>query len=204
MATKEPGKPAVLVGGSGALALVLVLAGYLSTQNEGTRTDAYPDPLHGWAVPTICMGETGPHVVRGMHSTIEECRARMKPRHQKLMDATLNCMSGEVTVPQVLAVMDLADNVGISPVCKSTMLGLQREGLSPEVWCKQFTTAYASYVPYGLPIKPQNYVIEPIGWVRGASRNCRDPRNKCPGIVVRRKNAERLCLGDLSVIKVPT
>jgi hypothetical protein len=36
--------------------------------------------------------------------------------------------------------------------------------------------------------------------VRGNGRNCRDRRNNCYGLVTRRENAEKLCLGDYSVI----
>lgn len=41
----------------------------LLKESEGLRLDAYPDPLHGWAIPTIGYGttkyETGQRVSRG-------------------------------------------------------------------------------------------------------------------------------------------
>lgn len=33
--------------------------------DEGLRLEAYPDPIHGWKVPTIGYGHTGPDVHQG-------------------------------------------------------------------------------------------------------------------------------------------
>ena len=44
--------------------------------HEGYRTQAYPDALHGWKVPTICYGSTK-NVKRGDKATPEECNARL-------------------------------------------------------------------------------------------------------------------------------
>jgi lysozyme len=40
--------------------------------DEGLRLEAYPDPIHGWAVATIGYGHTGPEVHEGLTWTQDE------------------------------------------------------------------------------------------------------------------------------------
>ncbi len=43
------------------------------TEHEGIVYEAYPDPAHGWGVPTICVGSTR-GVQRGMRAYPEDCQ----------------------------------------------------------------------------------------------------------------------------------
>lgn len=64
---------------------------------EGFENDAYPDPAHGWAVPTIGVGHTGPEVHQGLHWTdeqvMEALRKDVEPREaaiNRLVKVPLN------------------------------------------------------------------------------------------------------------------
>lgn len=56
----------------GASAAVIIAVGF-AAPFEGTAYEAYPDPAHGWKVPTICRGHTL-GVKRGDTATEEQCR----------------------------------------------------------------------------------------------------------------------------------
>lgn len=58
---------------AGALAAALA---FLPAQ-EGRLTKAHPDPVHGWAIPTICSGHTK-GVKRGDTATPAQCDAYLK------------------------------------------------------------------------------------------------------------------------------
>src|SRR6218665_3225014 len=59
-------------------ATVVSLAGLAMIKgHEGTVNRAYPDPAHGWAVPTICTGHTRT-AQRGMWLSDEQCLALLQ------------------------------------------------------------------------------------------------------------------------------
>lgn len=161
-----------LIGG--AVAAMLAALGVLTIEEEGFKTDAYPDPVHGWNVPTACAGDTGPHIQRGMVFTREACLNMMSARHQKLWRTVEKCLRQDVYPHQAIAILSLADNAGAGAVCGSTMLSQLNAGLPPEVWCKQFSR-----------------------WVYAKGKDCRIASNNCRGIVLRRERAQMMCEGRL-------
>lgn len=99
----------VSVGGLG------LIAGH-----EGLRTEAYPDPAHGWAVPTICYGSTE-GVQRGQRATFEECNARLVQDATYAGRAVARCTHVAITQAQYDALVSFAFNVGGSAYCTSAL-----------------------------------------------------------------------------------
>lgn len=99
----------------GAL-LGLVLGGTagLAIENEGLVLRSYADPAWGWAVPTACMGDTGPHIKRGMTFTESQCLDMLDARLQRTWGAlTTRCIhaGAELSIHEALAVLSWTDNV---------------------------------------------------------------------------------------------
>lgn len=94
--------------------------------HEGLRLEAYPDPAHGWAVPTVGYGHTTaagpPKVERGMRITeagaTEILRADLRKFERYVQDA--------VKVPlnqnQFDALVSFTFNLGPGNLRKSTLL----------------------------------------------------------------------------------
>lgn len=99
----------VSVGGLG------LIAGH-----EGLRTEAYPDPAYGWAVPTICYGSTE-GVQRGQRATFEECNARLAQDATYAGRAVARCTHVAITQAQYDALVSFAFNVGGSAYCTSAL-----------------------------------------------------------------------------------
>jgi GH24 family phage-related lysozyme (muramidase) len=195
-----------IIGGWAALAAVLGIGTAFTVQEEGVVLTAYADPIWGWKVPSLCAGDTE-GVKRGDTATLEQCLARIDKRHLITWSKLEKCVSRPVEPLTALSWISLADNVGVSPVCRSTMVRLHNAGHPRERYCLQFTQAVTSYIPFGIPVRldgngklvnTEDLVSEPIGWVRGGFRNCRDKRNKnCTGLPGRREREQAMCLGDV-------
>ncbi|MHA6903336.1 lysozyme (plasmid) [Ralstonia syzygii subsp. celebesensis] len=88
---------------------------------EGTRHTAYPDPVYGWEVPTICRGHTK-GVTRGMRATQAQCDAWL----QADLDEAAHYVLTYTTVPlnknELAAYTDFVFNVGAGSFRKSTLL----------------------------------------------------------------------------------
>lgn len=159
-----------IIGGS--LAAVAALFGSMAVVNEGVVLHSYADPVWGWKVPTACAGETGPHIQKGMTFTMDECMAMLGKRAPKIWSVLENCVQGDIRVNEAAALVSLADSVGTSPVCASTMVRLHNEGQPASVWCAQFDR-----------------------WHYAGGLDCRTAW-QCSGIIDRRKRERAVCEGN--------
>ncbi|CAH0444340.1 Lysozyme RrrD [Ralstonia syzygii subsp. syzygii] len=103
------------------VAAALAVIGPIAAYFEGTRYEAYPDPIHGRAVPTICRGHTK-GVYRGMKATRAQCAAWF---HEDMSEAAYYVLR-YTTVPlnknELAAYSDFVFNVGAGNFNKSTLL----------------------------------------------------------------------------------
>jgi lysozyme len=107
-----------------ALAFAAALSGGLlvfTGQQEGLRTQAYPDPAHGWNVPTICYGHTA-GVAKGDRATRDACRVFLAEDYRPVGAALERLVQVPVTEHQALALADLVFNIGEGAFAKSTLL----------------------------------------------------------------------------------
>lgn len=117
-----------------ASAVVLAIAAPFVMQWEGLKTTTYIDVV---GVPTVCYGDTGPHVTMGAVFTAEEC-AKLLDRRLTLYAQRLDkCVTVPVTPYQGAAILELAYNVGVGAVCNSTMVRQINAGAPPTQWCGQ-------------------------------------------------------------------
>lgn len=156
----------------GTLAAMLSAAAGFAVINEGIVLKTYPDPALGWKVPTACAGDTGPHIQPGMVFSMQECMNMLETRHAKTWERVSKCITHEVTPPQAVSILSLADNVGVGPVCGSTLIAQLNAGLPPAVWCQQY-----------------------LRWNFVGGRDCRLKPSKCPGIPPRRARERNMCMG---------
>jgi len=101
---------------------------------EGLRTETYRDVV---GIPTVCYGETGPHVRMGMQFTRAECRAMLDRRALQYALLLDRCIDTPLTPYQGAAVLELGYNVGTTAVCRSTLARMIREGQPASAWCPQ-------------------------------------------------------------------
>lgn len=91
--------------------------------------EAYPDPAHGWAVPTIGWGSTGPHIRKGSVWTVPECETELLRYITALEQKVTTLLQGSPTTQtQFDALVDFAYNLGLANLSSSTLLGLHRQG----------------------------------------------------------------------------
>lgn len=88
--------------------------------HEGLRLEAYPDPGHGWRVPTICYGATA-GVQRGQRATFEECNRMLYRDASYAGQAIARCTHVAITQGQYDALVAFAYNVGGAAYCRSTL-----------------------------------------------------------------------------------
>lgn len=83
---------------------------------------AYPDPAHGWSVPTICQGRTR-GVVPGMTATASQCRLWLE---SDLRSGVIRGLARNVTIPitfnQAVELGLFMDNVGETQFRSSALL----------------------------------------------------------------------------------
>jgi lysozyme len=89
---------------------------------EPVHVRAYPDPGHGWRVPTICYGHTR-GVKKGMTATLEQCEKWLIEDYEVLVLPILErCVKVLVSVNEAVALADFAFNVGGTQFCGSTLV----------------------------------------------------------------------------------
>lgn len=156
----------------GGAAALLLAGGFIAT-HEGFKAETYADPVHGWRVPTVCYGQTGPHVQRGQVFTKAECLAMLDDEMRKKAAELDRCIKADIPDHAQAAALSLAYNVGTGAICRSTFVRMMNQGAPPDVYCPQ------------------------IGrWVFANRQDCREAGSNCRGIVTRRQEEIKLCLGS--------
>lgn len=96
-------------------------AGPVVTTSNGVQVaQAYADPAHGWAVPTICNGRTR-GVFKGQQATLEQCQQWLAEDASYAGQAIKRCTPVELTQGQYDALTSFAYNVGQGAYCRSTL-----------------------------------------------------------------------------------
>ena len=91
----------------------------LLTTSEGYVPRTY---LDSGGIPTVCTGHTGPDVIRGRTYTQAECAAFLEKDIRIAAKGLQACVTQPLTVNQRGALISLTFNVGVSRVCKSTLV----------------------------------------------------------------------------------
>ena len=99
---------------------------------EGLRLAAYPDPAHGWAVPTIGYGHTSaagaPQVKRGMRITEAEAEAVLRADLGQYERAVTEAVTVSLTGNQFSALASFTFNLGAGNLRSSTLLAKLNRG----------------------------------------------------------------------------
>lgn len=142
-------------------------------QHEG-YTDAAVQPLPGdkW---TQGFGSTtkadGSAVQRGDKTTPSAALGQALRDLRKFEGALKGCVTAPLTQGEYDSLVSLAYNVGAGPVCQSTMVKLHNAGQHAQA-CAQFDR-----------------------WTMYQGKDCREPSNRCGGLVERRVKERAMCEG---------
>lgn len=94
---------------------------FLTTGEQRVLT-AYPDPVLGWKVPTICDGHTGPDVRRGMRATGAMCDSWRASDAAVSVAAIRRCSPhAKLYQHEFDALVSLTHNIGPGAYCSSTI-----------------------------------------------------------------------------------
>ncbi|OZI20045.1 hypothetical protein CAL26_21055 [Bordetella genomosp. 9] len=105
----------------GLLAASAAGLGFITSYEQRVYT-AYPDPVLGWRVPTICDGHTGPDVRRGMRATDAMCESWRAADAAASAAAIQRCSPHAVlTQYEFDALVSLTHNIGTGAYCRSTI-----------------------------------------------------------------------------------
>jgi len=98
----------------------------LIVEFEGLRTSAYPDPAHGWSVPTIGIGHTSaagkPEVYMGMKITEAEAYEILERDLAEFADHVRRVVKVPLTDNQFGALTSFTFNLGMGNLNRSTLL----------------------------------------------------------------------------------
>jgi lysozyme len=130
----------------------------MTPEMEGTVYEAYPDTGGVW---TICTGHTL-GVRRGDEASPAQCAAYLRADLGEAVDFVMREVPS-ASLFQKIALADFAYNLGLHALAKSTLLQYAKAGLH-DLAAKQFGR-----------------------WMFVAGRDCRQPKNNCGGIPVRRE-----------------
>lgn len=94
--------------------------------HEGLRLEAYPDPAHGWSVPTIGYGHTSaagaPAVTKGMRITEAGATEILRTDLRKFERYVLDAVTVPLNQNQFDALVSFTFNLGPGNLRKSTLL----------------------------------------------------------------------------------
>lgn len=107
-----------------AAAIAVSLGGLaFITQHEGKVNQTYPDPAHGWRVPTVCIGHTAT-AVRGRWYSDQECLALLQRDAAVASAAVLRHARVPLSQGELDAYTSFVFNVGEGAFSRSTLLRL--------------------------------------------------------------------------------
>jgi lysozyme len=89
--------------------------------HEGKVNSAYPDPAHGWAVPTICIGHTAT-AKRGQWLSDDECLDLLKQDAAEAAGHVLRLSKVPLSQGELDAYTSFVFNVGAGAFARSTLL----------------------------------------------------------------------------------
>lgn len=156
------------------LGSALVLSGtFLIAPQEGKVNATYIDPV---GILTSCYGHTGSELKLGQKFTDEECAKQFATDLIKHNDE----MMKYVKVPfqseyQHAAILSFCFNVGVSACGNSTLMKKLNAGNHVGA-CKELTK-----------------------WVYANKKDCRVKENNCSGIVTRRTEEYKWCMGEVKL-----
>lgn len=139
---------------------------------EGFRGEAYPDPVYGWAIPTIGHGTTS-GVQRGDTITQEEAGERLRQDIARFEGEIRQCVTAPLTQEEYDAYVSLAYNIGTTKFCRSTLVR-KLNALDYEGACKAI-----------------------LDWKYAGGEDCSAPGNRtCRGLWTRRQAEYQRCIGN--------
>lgn len=134
--------------------------------HEGYVGEAYPDPAHGWTVPTIGFGETA-GVKQGDKTTPTRALVKLLQSAEKHADGVKRCLGEDAELYQheLDAYTSLAYNIGVGGFCRSS--------IPAKVRARQYEEACKTILLYN-----------------------RAGGQVLPGLVKRRQEEFRQCVGE--------
>lgn len=175
MATQNNSSSSPVRRSAAAIAAVVAMAAPFSDRFEGVKLKAYADVVHGWAVPTVCGGHTGPDVLRDTEYTREQCAQIRDADLTSHLAGLDRCMRLDIPTHELAAFLLLTMNVGPSRVCNSSI----------PIKLKQYRDAEACATI--------------SDFYMAGGRDCRAPENQriCGGIPKSRAVMRSICEGKI-------
>lgn len=104
-----------------ALPIIKRFEGLAKVRPDG-RIEAYADPAHGWRVPTIGWGCTGPDIKRGTIWTLAQCEERLAEEAEERYPALI-ALSATLASDGArgAAMLDFIFNLGVGAYRGSTL-----------------------------------------------------------------------------------
>lgn len=194
------------VGTFSAVALLLLLAQFISPSEGGRILDVYLDSA---AIPTACMGIIGPEVTRRYqamkasgnkadgHFTDAECD-KLETTYLTRMKADLeHCLTpalvNDLSLGEFLSYGDGAYNFGTGAMCKSPMAKLAAQGKRREACDSIASYRVHTGTPGNRKPRGKGTLTRSGRWLQ----DCRDPANRCTGLPKRRDRQRNACLAGL-------
>lgn len=156
---------------AGLTAVVLAISTPLAVRFEGKRLTPYRD-IGG--MPTACIGHTGPDVVMGRPKTDAECSKLLQADQLNALEGIAACVHGEYDPRTWAGLLDMAFNLGVPTVCRSSVVRRLNAGEWPQACDAILLYRYAG------------------------GRDCFAPENAeaCGGIATRRRIQRQLCRAE--------
>ena len=142
----------------------LAIATQYTGEREGLKLEAYQDTGDVWS---ICYGETA-GVKKGDTATKEQCDALMTTDLKKRVEFVRSIIKVPMSAPREAALASFCYNVGNAACSKSSLFKRINAG-------------------------DKNACDALMSWTFVAGKDCKNPANKCMGIVTDRERLKQLC-----------
>lgn len=154
-----------------------VTAGLIASATlwEGVKYEPYVDMA---GVPTVCMGYTGPGIIKGKRYSHEECNDFLRKELIVHGNGVLSCITRPLKINEYNAFTLMAYNIGVGGFCSSRAARLFNAGLNEQA---------CDAIAHGPNGKPAWSYINGNTFVRG--------------LYNRRLYERSMCLGDKVVYK---